>query len=124
MKTELQRIGKVLGINTDVEDNELYHLIQDKIKKKNKESKKNEFCYYMVKAQNQKLESEIKNLHNEYAESVGIGEHIMVKQSRDNYKSNNKKLLEDNYNLRKSIEEYRKIELKNKIKKIELEGVR
>ena len=124
MKTELQRIGKVLGINTDVEDNELYHLIQDKIKKKNKESKKNEFCYYMVKAQNQKLESEIKNLHNEFAESVGIGEHIMVKQSRDNYKSNNKKLLEDNYNLRKSIEEYRKNKLKDKIKKIELEGVR
>lgn len=93
MKTELQRIGKVLGINTDVEDNELYHLIQDKIKKKNKESKKNEFCYYMVKAQNKKLESEIKNLHNEFAESIGIHEHMMVKQSRDNFKKENKKLL-------------------------------
>ena len=80
----------MLGINTDVEDNELYHLIQDKIKKKNKESKKNEFCYYMVKAQNKKLESEVHNLKNEFSESVGIGEHMMVKQSRDNYKNNNK----------------------------------
>ena len=32
MKTELQRIANVLGISTDMEDNELYHLIQDKIK--------------------------------------------------------------------------------------------
>ena len=122
MKTELQRIGKVLGINTDVEDNELYHLIQDKIKKKNKESKKNEFCYYMVKAQNKKLESEIKNLHNEFAESIGIHEHMMVKQSRDNFKKENKKLLMENYNLRKSIEQYRENELKDKLKRIE--GVR
>ena len=122
MKTELQRIGKVLGINTDVEDNELYHLIQDKIKKKNKESKKNEFCYYMVKAQNKKLESEIKNLHNEFAESIGIHEHMMVKQSRDNFKKENKKLLMENYNLRKSIEQYREIDFMNKLKRIE--GVR
>ena len=119
MKTELQRIANVLGINTDVEDNELYHLIQDKIKKKNKESKKNEFCYYMVKAQNKKLESEIKNLHNEFAESIGIHEHMMVKQSRDNFKKENKKLLMENYNLRKSIEQYRENELKDKLKKIE-----
>ena len=123
MKTELQRIGRILGINTTLDDNKLCLLIQDKIKKKDKQVEEKTFCYHMVKAQNQKLESEVHNLKNEFAESVGIGEHMMIKQSRDNYKSNNKKLLEDIYNLRKSIEEYRKIELKDKIKKIELEGV-
>ena len=119
---ELQRIGRVLGIKADVDDNELYHLIQDKIKKKDKEVEKNTFCYHMVKAQNEKLKSEIKNLHNEYAESIGIHEYMSVKNSRDSYKNDNKKLLMENYNLRKSIELYRDNILKDKLK--EIEGVK
>ena len=119
---ELQRIGRVLGISTDMDESRLCLLIQDKIKKKDEKIKEKEFCYYMVKAQNEKLQSEIKNLHNEYAESIGIHEHMMVKQSRDNYKKDNKKLLMENYNLRKSIEQYRDSDLKSKLKAIE--GVR
>ena len=119
MKTELQRIANVLGISTDMEDSRLCLLIQDKIKKKDKQVEEKTFCYHMVKAQNKKLESEVHNLKNEYAESIEIHEHMIVKQSRDNYKKNNKKLLEENYNLRKSIEQYRENELKSKIKAIE-----
>ena len=119
---ELQRIGRILGVKADVDDNELYHLIQDKIKKKDKEVEKNTFCYHMVKAQNEKLKSEIKNLHNEYAESIGIHEHMMVKQSRDTINKELKKALIENNNLRNSIEQYRENELKDKLKKIE--GVR
>lgn len=119
---ELQRIGRILEIKADVDDSKLCLLIQDKIKEKNKQVKEKDFNYYMVKAQNDRLKSEVHNLKNEFAESIGTHDFMMVKQSRDNYKKNNKKLLEENYNLRKSIELYRENDLKTKIKIIE--GVR
>ena len=119
---ELQRIGRILGISTNMDDNRLCLLIQDKIKEKDKQVKEKTFNYYMVKAQKDRLKSEINNLHNEFAESVGIQEYMMVKQSRDSFKKDNKKLLMENYNLRKSIEQYRDNKLKDKLKKIE--GVR
>ena len=62
---------------------------------------------------------EYKKLNLSENESIGIHEHMMVKQSRDNFKKENKKLLMENYNLRKSIEQYRENELKDKLKKIE-----
>ena len=124
MKTELQRIGKVLGINTDVEDNELYHLIQDKIKKKDKQVEEKTFCYHMVKAQNKKLESEVHNLKNEFSESVGIGEHMIVKQSRDDINKQLNKVLKVNNELNETIRKYKEREFKDRLKKIELEGVR
>lgn len=115
---ELQRVGRILGISTEMDDNRLCLLIQDKIKEKDKQVKEKDFCYYMVKAQNKKLESEINNLHNEYAESIGIQEHMMLKNSHESLKKNNKNLLEENYNLRTSIEQYRESELKDRLKKI------
>lgn len=120
--TELQRIGRILGIKADVDDKTMCLLIQDKIKEKDKQVKEKTFSYYMVKAQNEKLSNQVHNLQNEFAESIGIQEYMMVKNSRDNYKKNNKTLLEENYNLRKSIELYRANDLRNKIKVIE--GVR
>lgn len=83
MMNQLQRIGRILEISTDMDDNRLCLQIQDKIKKKDNKIKEKEFCYYMVKAKNDRLASEIKNLHNEFSESIGIHEHMMVKQSRD-----------------------------------------
>ena len=119
---ELQRIGRVLGIKADVEDSKLCLLIQDKIKEKDKQVKEKDFNYYMVKAQNERLKRDVHNLKNEYAESIGIHEHMMVKQSRDTMRKELNKALEENYNLRKSIELYRVNNLKDKIK--EIKGVR
>ena len=119
---ELQRIGRVLGIKADVEDSKLCLLIQDKIKEKDKQVKEKDFNYYMVKAQNERLKNQVHNLQNEFSESIGIHEYMMVKNSRDNYKKDNNRLLMENYNLRKSIELYRANDLKDKIK--EIEGVR
>lgn len=122
MRTELQRIANVLGINTTLDDNRLCLLIQDKIKEKDKQVKEKDFCYYMVKAKNEKLESEIKNLHNEYAESIGIHEHMKVKQSKDVIKKQLNKALEENHKLNETIRIYKEREFKDRIKKIE--GVR
>ena len=119
---QLERIGRILGISTNLDDNRLCLLIQDKIKEKDKEVKEKTFNYYMVKAQNKRLESEVQNLHNEFAESIGINEHMMLKNSHKSLKKNNKNLLEENYNLRTSIEQYRENDLKDRIKKIQ--GVR
>ena len=119
---ELQRIGRVLGISTDMDESRLCLLIQDKIKKKDEKIKEKEFCYYMVKAQNEKLQSEIKNLHNEYAESIGINEHMIVKQSRDVAKKELNKVLEKNHELNETIRLYKEREFKDRLKKIE--GVR
>lgn len=122
MRTELQRIANILGINTTLEDNRLCLLIQDKIKEKDKQVKEKDFKYYMEKAQKDRLKSELHNLKNEYAESIGIHEHMMLKQSRDTIRKELNKALIENNNLRKSIEQYRENELKDKLKKIE--GVR
>lgn len=122
MRTELQRIANVLGINTTLDDSRLCLLIQDKIKEKDKQVKEKDFNYYMVKAQNERLKKDIHNLKNEYAENIGIHEHMMVKQSRDTMRKELNKALEENYNLRKSIELYRVNNLKDKIK--EIKGVR
>jgi hypothetical protein len=122
MRTELQRIANVLGINTTLDDNRLCLLIQDKIKEKDKQVKEKTFKYHMEKAQKDRLKSEIHNLKSEYAESIGIHEHMMVKKSRDTIKKELNKALEENYKLRKSIELYRANDLKDKLK--EIEGVR
>jgi len=119
---QLERIGRILGISTNMDDNRLCLIIQDKIKEKDKEVKEKDFCYYMVKAQNEKLTSQVHNLKNKYAESIGMQEHMMLKNSHESLKKNNKNLLEENYNLRKSIEQYTEREFKDKLKKIE--GVR
>lgn len=122
MRTELQRIANVLGINTTLDDNRLCLMIQDKIKEKDKQVKEKTFNYYMEKAQKDRLKSELHNLKNEYAESIGIHEYMMIKQSRDTMRKELNKALEENYNLRKSIELYRVNNLKDKIK--EIKGVR
>ena len=122
MRTELQRIANVLGINTTLDDNRLCLMIQDKIKEKDKQVKEKTFNYYMEKAQTDRLKSELHNLKNEYAESIGIHDYMMVKKSRDTIKKELNKALIENNNLRKSIEQYRENELKDKLKKIE--GVR
>ena len=126
MKTELQRIANVLGISTDMEDSRLCLLIQDKIKKKDKQVEEKTFCYHMVKAQNKKLESEVHNLKikNEFSESVGIGEHMIVKQSRDDINKQLNKVLKVNNELNETIRKYKEREFKDRLKKIELEGVR
>ena len=116
---ELQRIGRILGVKADVDDKTMCLIIQDKIKKKDSEIGKKKFLNEYLKVQVDNLKREIHNLQSEYAESIGIHEHMMVKQSRDNYKKDNNKLLMENYNLRKSIEQYRENELKDKLKKIE-----
>lgn len=116
--SELQRIGRILGVKADVDDKTMCLLIQDKIKAKDKQVKEKEFSYYMVKAQNEKLSNQVHSLKNEFAESVGIQEHMMLKNSCENLKKNNKNLLEENYNLRKSIEQYREYELKDRLNKI------
>lgn len=120
---ELQRIGRVLGVKTDVDDKMLCLLIQDKIKKKNKEIEEKTFCYHMVKAQNERLKSKIHNLKNEFAESIGINEYMMLKKSHESLKKNYKKTLEDNHQLRSSIEQYRENEFKDRLKKIRIEVI-
>lgn len=123
MKNELERIANILGINSQIDESRLCLLIQDKIKEKDGVIKKNEFCYQMVKSQNEKLKSQIHNLKNEYAESVGINEYMSLKKSKENLKKNYNKVLEDNHKLRSSIELYRENELKSKLKKIRVEVV-
>jgi len=119
---QLERIGRILGISTNMDESRLCLTIQDKIKEKDSKLKEKDFCYYMVKAKNERLESQVHNLKNEYAESIGIQEHMMLKNSHESLKKNNKNLLEENYNLRTSIEQYRENDLKDRIKKIQ--GVR
>ena len=122
MRTELQRIANVLGINTTLDDNRLCLMIQDKIKEKDKQVKEKDFNYYMVKAQNDRLKSDLHNLKNEFAESIGIHEHMMVKQSRDTIKKELNKALEENHKLNETIRMYKEREFKDRLKQIE--GVR
>jgi len=110
MTSELQRIANILGIKSNVEESRLCLLIQDKIKEKDKNIKKNDFCY------------QIHNLNNEYAECIGIHEHIIVKQSIDVIKKQLNKALEDNHKLNETIRKYKEREFKDRLNKIE--GVR
>lgn len=120
--TELQRIGRILGVKADVDDKTMCLLIQDKIKEKDSLVKEKTFCYYMVKAQNKKLESQIHNLKNEYAECVGIHEYMMVKQSRDAIRKELNKVLEENHKRNETMRKFNDRDFKEKLKKIE--GVR
>ena len=115
---ELQRIAQILGINTGEDNSRLCLLIQDKIKLKDREVNKKNFCNEMLKAQVKKYEVEVKKLHNMNAESIEVSEYVRLKQSYDNLKKNYKKTLEDNHKLRNSIELYREHNLKDRIKKI------
>lgn len=124
MRTELQRIANVLGINTTLDDNRLCLLIQDKIKEKDSEVKKKKFCNDMLVVTNDNLQKQIHNMKNEFAESVGIGEYLTVKQSRDVVKKELKNALEENHKLNETIRKYKEREFKDRLKKIELEGVR
>lgn len=119
---ELQRIGRILGIKADVDDKTLCLLIQDKIKKKDSEVKKKNFSNNVLIEKIKSYENQIHNLQNEYAESVGLQEHMMLKKSYTTLKKDYNKVLEDRHNLRKSIELYRANYLQDKIKAIE--GVR
>jgi hypothetical protein len=114
--TDLQRIANLLKIKGD--DQYLVLKIQDVIKAKENKYKKQDFSYAMLKAQNDRLYLDIENLHNKFAESIGIHEHIMVKQSRDIIKKENGKLLEENHKLRSIVEGYRKRDCNDRIKSI------
>jgi hypothetical protein len=52
---------------------------------------------------NDKLQAEIHNLKNEFVESIGIHEHMMVKQSRDVLRKELNKSLEETHRLNKTI---------------------
>lgn len=113
--TDLQRIAKIFNLK---EDEFLPLKINDIVKVQDKKYKKQDFSYYMIKAQNDKLKKEIDNLHNEFAESIGITEHMMVKQSRDVLKKELNKALEEKHKLRRIIEEYKEREFKDRLMKI------
>ena len=114
--TELQRIAKIFDLKPD--DECLVLKIGDIIKAQNKKYKKKEFCNILLKEQVKKYEKQIHNLHNEFAENIGIDEYMRLKNSHDTLKKNYQKALEDNHNLRSSIEMYRENELMDKLKRI------
>lgn len=121
MKTEskittIQRIATIFKLKAD--DENLLLKVQDIVKAKEKKYKKQDFSYTMLKAQNERLKAEINNLHNEFAESIGINEHMMVKQSRDVLRKELNKALEENHKLNETIRQYREDEFNNKLKKI------
>jgi len=122
MINELQRIANILGIKSNIDESRLCLLIQDKIKEQDKNIKKNDFCYQMLKAKVKGYENQIHNLKNEYAESIGIHEHMMVKQSRDTIKKELNKTLIENHKLNETIRKYKEREFKDRLNKIE--GVR
>jgi hypothetical protein len=68
------------------------------------------------------LKKQVDILHNEYTESIGIHEHIMVKNSRDTIRKDLNKALMKNHKLNETIRKYQEREFKDKLKKIE--GVR
>ncbi|NRU52421.1 hypothetical protein [Clostridium beijerinckii] len=114
--TDIQRIATILKIKGD--DEHLVLKIQDILKSNEKKYKKQDFSYAMLKAQNDRLKKDIDNLHSEYAESIGIHEHMMVKQSRDNMKKELNKVLIENHRLNETIRRYQEREFNNKLNKI------
>lgn len=116
MITEVERIAKIFKLKAD--DEYLVLKVGDIVKAKDKESKKKDFCNYVLKAQNDKLKKEINNLHNEFAESIGITEHMMIKQSRDVLKKELNKALEEKHKLNETIRKYKEREFKDRLKSI------
>lgn len=116
MTTELERIANIFKLKPDEEH--LVLKIGDIVKSKERKYKKQDFSYAMLKAQNDKLRKEISNLHNEYAENIGIKEYMMVKQSRDVLRKELNKSLEETHKLRSIIEGYKEREFNDRLKKI------
>jgi cell division protein FtsB len=114
--TDIQRIATILKIKGD--DEHLVLKIQDVLKSNEKKYKKQDFSYAMLKAQNDRLKKEIDNLHNEYAESIGINEYMMIKQSRDTIKKEFNKALIENHKLNETIRQYKEREFNDKLSKI------
>jgi preprotein translocase subunit SecD len=114
--SDIQRIATILKIKGD--DEHLILKIQDVLKSNEKKYKKQDFSYALLKAQNDRLKKEINNLHNEYAESIGIHEHIIVKQSRDTIKKELNKVLIENHRLNETIRRYQEREFNDKLNKI------
>lgn len=120
MVTDLQRIANVLKIKGD--DEYLVLKIQDVLKAKENKYKKQDFSYSMLKAQNDRLKADIHNLKNEFADSVGIHEYMMVKNSRDNIQKQLNKALEENHNRNEIMRKFNDRAFKDRLKQIE--GVR
>jgi cell division protein FtsB len=114
--TDIQRIANILKIKG--QDEYLVLRIQDVLRAKENKYKKQDFSYAMLKAQNEKFKKEIDNLHSEYAESIGIHEYMMVKQSREVLKKELNKTLEENHKLNKTIRKYKEREFNDRLKKI------
>jgi hypothetical protein len=114
--TNIERIARIFNLKAD--DELLVLKIGDVVQAKDKAYKKKDFCNAMLKAKNDKLQAEIHNLKNEFAESIGITEHMMVKQSRDVLRKELNKSLEETHRLRSSIERYREREFKDRLKSI------
>ena len=114
--TDIQRIAKIFKLKPD--DEHLVLKIGDIVKANEKKYKKQDFSYAMLKEQNERLKAEIINLHNEYAESIGISEYMMVKQSRDTMKKELNKALIENHRLNETIRQYKEREFNDKLSKI------
>jgi len=120
MITDLQRIARIFKLKED--DTHLVLKIQDIIKAKDGEIKKKTFSNNILWAKNRQRESDIHNLKNEFAESIGIAEHMRVKKSGEVTKKELNKALQESHKLRETIRKYNEREFKDKLKKIE--GVR
>ena len=117
--TDLQRIARIFNLK---QDEFLPLKINDIVKAQDKKYKKQDFSYAMLKAQNERLKKDIHNLKNEFAESVGIHEYMMVKNSRDTIQKQLNKVLEENHKRNETVRKFNDREFKDKLKRIE--GVR
>lgn len=115
--TDLQRIARIFKLKED--DTHLVLKIQDIIKAKDSEIKKKKFSNDILWAKNKQREAEINNLHNEFAESIGIAEHMRVKKSGEVTKKELNKALEEAHKLRETIRKYQEREFKDRLKQIE-----
>lgn len=121
MTNELERIAKILGVNTNTEANNLCLLIQDKIKEKDKAINKLTFSNVLLKSQLEKHKAkpavkEVKVSNDiEYIDEIKSGFDKAYGGLKKEYES----ILQVNYSLRMEIEKYKDESLRNKIKKIE-----
>jgi preprotein translocase subunit SecD len=120
MITDIERIAKIFKL--DPKDELLVLKIGDIVKAKDKEIKKKKFSNDILYSKVKQRETQIHNLKSEYVESIGITEHMIIKQSRDVLRKELNKSLKETYRLRKIIEGYQEREFKDRLKKIE--GVR
>lgn len=114
--TDMQRIARIFNLKAD--DPMLVLKIGDIVKAKEEKYKKQDFSYAMLKAQNERLKKDIHNLKNEFAESIGIHEHMMVKQSRDTIRKDLNKALMKNHELNEIIRMYKEREFNDRLIKI------